>query len=140
MPTLKNNTTQIPSIHINQVGQGLAVLHSACAKEEYLYYIGYSYYKLGYYNDAFNYINESILLDSLNTNAFSLRGTINTELEKYELSIEDYNKAIELDSLNKYPYNNMGWIYMIKRNYDSALKYYDKAISLDSNFIISYRQ
>jgi protein O-mannosyl-transferase len=66
--------------------------------------------------------------------AFSNRGTIYAEQEKWQLALEDYNKAIADDSVYMHAYNNRGIARATLKDFAGAMEDYNAAIKLKSDY------
>jgi len=89
-------------------------------------------------NQALNYLNRAIRIDSRYSHAYNLRGIAYITLVKYRQAIEDFDKAIQLSSKNAWAYNNRGRVYHDLREYQRAIEYFDKAISLNPKYATAY--
>jgi tetratricopeptide (TPR) repeat protein len=89
-------------------------------------------------NQALNYLNRAIRIDSRYSHAYNLRGIAYITLVKYRQAIEDFDKAIQLSPKNAWTYNNRGRVYHVLREYQRAIEYFDKAISLNPKYATAY--
>jgi tetratricopeptide (TPR) repeat protein len=77
---------------------------------------------------ALDDLNKSILLDTLNCEAFNLRGLVFSELNMTSEAIKDFNTSIRLNPVNNPAYNNIGETYLISKNYSAAIESFNKAV------------
>jgi tetratricopeptide (TPR) repeat protein/S1-C subfamily serine protease len=66
------------------------------------------------------------------------RGSLYSDLQKYELALSDYNKAININPNFALAYYNRGLLYSDQKKYDLALSDYDKAIEINPNYADAY--
>ncbi|MCA2589207.1 tetratricopeptide repeat protein, partial [Microcystis aeruginosa CS-558/01A06] len=66
------------------------------------------------------------------------RGNLYSDLQKYDLALDDYNQAIELNPNHAQAYNNRGTLYDEQQKYELALADYNQAIELNRNFAMAY--
>ncbi len=66
------------------------------------------------------------------------RGSLYSDLQKYELALSDYNKAININPNFALAYYNRGLLYSDQKKYDLALSDYDKAIEINPNYAEAY--
>ncbi|WP_104619334.1 tetratricopeptide repeat protein, partial [Brachyspira murdochii] len=102
------------------------------------YNIGTAKYELKMYDEAIDYLNKSIELNSYFSNAYVYIAMIYYKLEKYKDAMKDYNKAIDLDENNDYAYTNRGLVKEKLGDYQGALSDYNKAIELNFNNLEAY--
>lgn len=62
---------------------------------------------------------------------YNAKGTILTEMNKYEEAILCCKKAIELDSENSYAYANLGNVYFKLKNIELGFEYYEKSLQIN---------
>lgn len=90
------------------------------------------------FEQAIDFFNESIKLNSTFTPAYNNRGVSYANLKQYDKAIEDYNKAIELNQNDSEVYYNRGVSYSSLKQYDKAVEDYNKAIELNPNYLKAY--
>ena len=69
--------------------------------------------------------------------AYDLRGSVKTFLNRYWESIADYSKAIELDPKNSYLYFGRGMSYEYLNQNEEALKNLKMSLKLDPDFSLA---
>ncbi|WP_046755675.1 M50 family metallopeptidase [Kordia jejudonensis] len=93
--------------------------------------LGYILGLLKRYDEAIDYLDESVLLDESFSYAIDNRGYCKIMLGKLEEGYADLQTALELDDQNSYVYFYLGIYYFKKNAYQKALEYYQKAFELD---------
>ena len=88
------------------------------------------YYSNDQYREALNLINKFIAQDSMNVEAYKLRGNCYQELNQTEKAIADYRKAIEIDDQFAFAYYNLGNTYETIEELDSAEHYFRTYIAM----------
>jgi tetratricopeptide (TPR) repeat protein len=99
---------------------------------------GYSYYKIGKYDEAVADYNRTLALDASDAGTYHNRGVAYYHLGKNAQAITDYNKALELKLDNAEVYNNRGAAYAALGKADSAIGDFTKAISLSPEYAEAY--
>ncbi|TRV43884.1 MAG: serine protease, partial [Microcystis panniformis Mp_MB_F_20080800_S26D] len=79
------------------------------------------------YDEGLAAINKAIEL-APRAYAYTNRGNLYSNQQKYELALADYNKAIELNRNFAEAYNNRGGLYSNQQKYELALADFNKAI------------
>ena len=90
------------------------------------------------FEQAIEFFNKSIKLNSTFAPAYNNRGCSYINLNQYDKAIEDYSKAIELNLNDSKVYFNRGNLYNDLNQYGKAIEDYNKAIELDSNYSDAY--
>ncbi len=89
-------------------------------------------------NQALDYLNKAISLESGSAGSYNNRGLAYDDLGKYQRAIEDYNQAIHLNPNIAMIYSNRGNAYNNLQNRQKAIKDFNKAISLDPKYAEAY--
>ncbi|MEI0609066.1 tetratricopeptide repeat protein [Brachyspira pilosicoli] len=97
------------------------------------YNIGIVKYELKMYDEAIEYFNKSIKINTYFSNAYVYRGMVYYQLEKYEEALKNYNKSIDIDFNNEYAYTNRGIVKDKLGDNKGALEDYNRAIYLNPN-------
>jgi tetratricopeptide (TPR) repeat protein len=84
------------------------------------------------------YFSRAIRLNPDLGEAYSGRGTANSELGRYDSAVADYTKAIGLNPDIAQTYNNRGWAYEQLGKYDKAVADFTAAIRIDSHYANAY--
>ena len=95
---------------------------------------GVDAYQKGNADEAINYYNKVIALDSDASTvsiSYSIRGIAYLSKKVYESAIKDFSKALELGMDNPRIYLLRGWTYHLQKNYDHAIEDFTKAIELN---------
>lgn len=86
------------------------------------------YYALGMankfeenYNEAISYFDNTIQLDSSETNYFSQRGMAKQVLKNYDAALADFKKALSIDSVYTMNYWRLGSFYIETEDYENAI-------------------
>lgn len=115
------------------------------------YNIGYSYKKIGAFEQAFQYsmeaikIHEKFDLDFNRDNIYQLVGNILREQKKYPESIDFHNKAINIRKDKRDfkklagSYNNLGNTYKMMKEYDRAIEFYNQSLHIRDSIGSSLR-
>lgn len=90
------------------------------------------------YVRALELIDKVIALTPDNAIAFSNRGNILKELNRFEEALVSLDKGITLDPAYVEAYSNKGNVLQDLHRYDEALKWYDRAIALQPNYAEAY--
>lgn len=89
-------------------------------------------------NQAIEYLNNAIKLDSRYYKAYHMRGYIYKSLGEYQRAIDDYSEAIRLNQNYASAYFSRGLAYGDLGNYNQEIADYNKAIELDPNKDVVY--
>ena len=98
-------------------------------------------WKNGKYSDpelALKYANLASGKDPNFGRAYYTKGFAYYNLNKYDLSIENFTKAIALEPEIAESYNGRGWVYGTIDEYQKALQDFSKAIELDNKYALAY--
>lgn len=99
-----------------------------------LYFLlGTSFLQIKKYNQAINYLNLSIKLNSKFPDSYNNLGIALAETNNFSEAIKIYDKAIELNGKFKDAYLNKGIALNNLKQHDQALKFINKAIELDKD-------
>lgn len=92
--------------------------------------------------DAFDLLNQSVLLDSKNPDTYIDLGDAYLAQNPSDGSkpIEQYEKALTADPKNVTAILREGVLYQRGRNYDLSFQYFQKATQMDSTFAPAYRE
>ncbi|QGR18541.1 tetratricopeptide repeat protein [Stygiolobus azoricus] len=71
-------------------------------KDENLYAIGFTYYKMGEYKKALEYLDKAIAINPENPYYYETKAEVLLELEKKDEAMKEINKALEIDPENPY--------------------------------------
>jgi tetratricopeptide (TPR) repeat protein len=71
-------------------------------KDENLYAIGFTYYKMGEHKKALEYLDKAITINPGNPYYYETKAEILLELEKKEEAMREISKALEIDPDNPY--------------------------------------
>jgi len=90
------------------------------------------------YEEALNYLDQTLTVDSTYSNAYLLRAEVYYQLEDFKLAIQDLNSAFNIDSayngfLNKY-HLLKGKAYLRLNQLDKAEETYRELISIDDYY------
>lgn len=102
------------------------------------YNLGRIYYNEGDFQQAINYFQQALAIDSMYSHAHNYLGLAFQNNDNLDQAIESYNKAIATDPTNKYPFYNLGKIYFNKEKYAKAISYCGKAIKIDTNYTLAW--
>lgn len=98
-----------------------------------LYYeLGYTCYELQRYDEAVEYLDKAIDLDSEYLDAYIFKGYSLAELQKYDEADKCADVLEALDKNNAYACNIRGLTKVYTGNYEEGIKNFDKAIALYS--------
>jgi len=100
--------------------------------------VGFKYMWAAEYDSALYYLEQSILIDSLNPEIYCLLGFCYSELEEYAKAISAYKSAIHLNPEYEVAYNDMGVTYYEMGYYEKTINACQKAVHLDTNLVDSY--
>jgi tetratricopeptide (TPR) repeat protein len=118
---------------IDYYSQFIDRIHSKSKKSIIYGYRGYSYLKIGKYNEAV-----SDLVNSLN---FSIIPNLNMilisiffcNIKEYDRAIKYLSKAAEIKHDSSIIYLNLGLVYYYKNEYDTAIRFFEKASKYKCN-------
>jgi len=96
------------------------------------------HYRRKHYEEALDFSNKVIELDSDNIIGYANRGLVNVRLKQFKGAMKNFNKVIELDPNQVAAYSDRGAVKIRLKQYPEALKDFDKAIRLNPNFANSY--
>ncbi len=91
----------------------------------------YIYEHLGEYEDMFNVLKETLVIDPLNKEALKRINTATIFTKKYEESIDFHKKLIDSTPYNYMAWFNIGQIYTVLSEYEEAID------SLEYSFLIN---
>jgi tetratricopeptide (TPR) repeat protein len=91
------------------------------------------------YYKALNDFNKTFDFKSVDPYKVYLnRAIANTNLQEYELAINDLTKSIELNNENASAYHSRGMVYYELKEYDMAVKDFSQAISLSQDNPVTF--
>ncbi|MBN1047037.1 tetratricopeptide repeat protein [Clostridium botulinum] len=90
------------------------------------------------YDNAIEYYNRAISLDSSYLHAYYNKGLAYANKKDYDNAIKLFSKAIEIDDKFDATYNAKGVMYYILKEYSNAIENYTAAIDINPNFIFAY--
>lgn len=121
----------------------------------YIYYAGYSYYKMNFYKESIKLLNKyiktvlSLKKDDIHqyienlSNSFNVISVIYFELEDYSKAIQNSLKAKDILQKNNYfktrqyfmTINNLGYLYNTISDYEKCINLLEKFLSNNTEFI-----
>ena len=81
--------------------------------------------------DALEYYNKILELNSRDTKVWNNKGTIFAKTGKYHEAIKCFDKVLEIDPNDAAAWHNKGVVLENLRKPQEAIEYYDKALTLD---------
>lgn len=84
------------------------------------------------------YFTKAIRLNPELAEAYTARGTANTDLERYDRAIADYTSALSLNPENAQTYNNRGYAYEKLGKHDKAIADYTRAIRIEPHYASAF--
>lgn len=96
------------------------------------------YNKIGLYEEALEYCNQAIALDSTDTDYLLNKAIIEDFAGKYKDAISDMTNYIAHEPENSFGYYRRGWIKDKMKDYDGAIEDYTMAITLNPDDAYSY--
>ena len=100
--------------------------------------ISYCYSEIGLYEEALEYCNQAIALDSIDTDYLLKKAEVEDYAGKYREAISDLNCYIGKEPDNYFGYYRRGWIKDKMKDYDGAIEDYTMAITLNPDDAYSY--
>ena len=116
------------------------------AYAEVLYWTGWTYYRLGKYDDAIAFAQQALELyrklsgaDTIDAaNCENLIGATYSDKSEYDKAIEHYQKSLAIKRKKLGPdhpsvastLNNIGIVYNNKGEYDKAIEYYQRSLAI----------
>lgn len=92
----------------------------------------------GKYDEALDFFDKSLDIDSINFEAWYFKSLIKSDLRAYDEALECINKAISIRLVSKEAFLQKGRIEYELTNYIDAETDYSKAIILDSDYAAAY--
>jgi protein O-GlcNAc transferase len=129
---------------MNEIKEALKYVNEAISKfpaEGELYYLrGLIYISRKKYYKAINDFNKVFELQQPVEfyKVYLNRAVANTNLQEYELAIEDLSKSIELNDTNASAYHSRGMVYYELKDYNLAVNDFKKAINLSHENPVTY--
>jgi protein O-GlcNAc transferase len=129
---------------MNEIKEALKYVDEAILKfpvEGELYYLrGLIYISRKKYYKAINDFNKVFELQQPVEfyKVYLNRAVANTNLQEYELAIEDLTKSIELNDTNASAYHSRGMVYYELKDYNLAVNDFKKAINLSHENPVTY--
>lgn len=108
-------------------------LASAPKKELILNNRAYTYLQMGAAEKAYDDINESLKLDSVQEWPLNMRGVLNLGKARYTDSEKDFKSLRQHFPANASAYSGLGKLEAIKGNADSAISLFEKSIELEQS-------
>jgi len=99
-------------------------------------YISKEYMDMKDYQNAIDYTNRIINIDSTSSRGYYSRGCVYQAIKKDSLALLDYNKAIGLDPEYIDAYYNRALIYEQQNEYDQALADFGKVAKSNPSYIL----
>lgn len=84
------------------------------------------------------YFTKAIRLNPGLAEAYTLRGTANSDLERYDKAIADYTSALSLNPENAQTYNNRGYACEKLGKHDKAIADYTRAIRIEPHYASAF--
>lgn len=106
---------------------------SAPKKELILNNRAYTYLQMGAAEKAYDDINESLKLDSVQEWPLKMRGVLNLSKARYTDSEKDFKSLRQHFPANASAYSGLGKLEAIKGNADSAISLFEKSIELEQS-------
>jgi tetratricopeptide (TPR) repeat protein len=106
-------------------------------REQWLY-VGNDHYKAGHCDEAVAAYEQAMRLDPNYALAYSNKGFVLCEFQRYDEALTVYEQAIRLDPDSALAYNNRGQALVNLQRYEEALVAYEQAIRLDPNYVRAY--
>lgn len=91
-----------------------------------------SLYEKDKVNEALNYYNEALKIDSNDAILYMKIGVCNNDLKKFNIGLEAFNKCIEIDSLNYQAIGSRGRAKKNLNDYEGAMNDYNKSLKMQS--------
>ena len=94
---------------------------------------GNALFKQNKYNEAIDYYERAIKINSSIEVLYSNKGTCEKCLKNYKQAIKDYKKALEINPKNTKNLNRLASVYLIVGNFGEAKIIQQKALNLEPN-------
>lgn len=88
-------------------------------------------YKLEQYDNALEYCDLAIMIDSTGAYPHNLKGLIYQQLENNEMALKFFLQATEINNEYANAWGNAGWTSYLLGDYQKCIEYSEKAIELD---------
>lgn len=95
--------------------------------------IGLCYIRLGKKNEALNWLNLTLKLDSTDVKAYVFLVRVYTVTEEFDVALNNMDKAIQLDPMNKELYKQAGDIHVMRNHNYKAIPMYLKAYEIGND-------
>lgn len=105
---------------------------------EVTHLIGIINIQLKKFEEAIEWLNKSILINSNNHSVFNNLGVCYKELKKYAEALNSFSTALKIKPNYAEVYNNIGIVYKSLEDYNEAIKNYNKAIKLKPDYAEAY--
>ena len=102
------------------------------AKSNELYNRAMTQFRLSHPQEAIKLLDEALLFDSLNYNAYIKRGFVKGSVGNYEGELSDYNTVLNFDSTHVQAYLSRGSAYSKLKKYDLAMNDFNKVLMFDA--------
>lgn len=127
--------------HNNRQGEAVAFYEQAQSRDTnsvFLERIANCYFDLGEYENALDYINRAIYMDSNDYDLVMLKGNIYNEMGNYPAAIAELNKYIERYPDSYFGYYRRGWFKDEANDVDGAIEDYTMSITLEPRYAYAY--
>jgi tetratricopeptide (TPR) repeat protein len=120
----------------------IVIFHSGLAqdkaKSNEFYNKAMTQFRLSRPNDAIKLLDQALMHDSLNYNAYIKRGFVKGSIGDYEGELNDYNTVLNFDSSHVQAYLSRGSAYSKLKKYDLAMNDFNKVLMFDASNYEAY--
>lgn len=127
--------------HNNKQKEAIGYYEQAQSRDAnavFLERIANCYFDLGEYENALDYINKAIYMDSNDYDLVMLKGNIYNEMGKYSEAISELDKYIERYPDSYFGYYRRGWFKDEANDVDGAIEDYTMSITLEPRYAYAY--
>jgi tetratricopeptide (TPR) repeat protein len=107
-------------------------------RDLYVQNIGFAFFQLGKYEEALEYYDKALEIDSEYVSGYNLKGVVLDRLKRYNEALTCYNRALELDQNYIHAWHNKGLTLAKLDRKEQALESFDNALKIDNTYGFSW--
>jgi tetratricopeptide (TPR) repeat protein len=107
-------------------------------RDLYVQHIGQAFFQLGRYEEALEYYDKALEIDSEYVSGYNLKGVVLDRLKRYNEALTCYNRALELDQNYIEAWHNKGLTLTKLDRKEEAIESFDNALKIDNTYSFAW--